>query len=127
MGRGKATLQIILNRKDRVEMEPIEEMIAFMAEHRNRMNVSEHRIKDLEEQNKQILAITVSVEKLAKSMEAMVTEQKTQGVRLQKLENEPAEKWNSARKTFFTAVTSAAGTAIAGIIIWLFVYAAQNM
>lgn len=108
-------------------MEPSNEMIAFMAEYKNRMDVSEHRIKDLEEQNKQILSITVSVEKLANSMEAMVTEQKTQGDRLKMLEDEPTVRWNSTKKTFFTAITSAAGTAIAGIIIWLFIYAAQNM
>ncbi len=108
-------------------MEATQEMIKFMAEHENRMKVTEHRIEDLEEQNKQILSITISVQKLANNMEAMLTEQKDQGERLKKLENEPTERWNSTKKTFFTAITSAIGTAFAGGIIWLFFYVAQNM
>lgn len=108
-------------------MDAEQNMIAFMAEYRNKMEVSEHRIKDLEEQTKQIMSITLSVDRLATSVEQMVIEQKKQGERLKKLEEEPNERWNSTKKTFFTAVTSAIGTAIAGGIIWLFVYAAQNM
>lgn len=108
-------------------METAQEMIRFMAEHENRMKVTEHRIEDLEEQSKQMLSITISVQKLANNMEAMLAEQKAQGERLKKLENEPTERWTSTKKTFFTAITSAVGTVLAGGILWLFVYAFQNM
>lgn len=70
------------------------------------------RINKLEESFVQINSLTVSVEKLAQSIEAMVTEQKQQGKRLEVLENRDGEMWRK--------VTGYVLTTIAGIVIgWI--------
>lgn len=70
------------------------------------------RINKLEESFVQINSLTVSVEKLAQSIEAMVTEQKQQGKRLEVLENRDGEMWRK--------VTGYVLTTIVGIVIgWI--------
>ena len=51
------------------------------------------RIELLEENTKQIGSLTVSVEKLAQSIETMVKEQEQQGKRLETLEGRDGEMW----------------------------------
>ena len=51
------------------------------------------RIELLEESTKQINALTLSIEKLAQSVESMVKEQENQGKRLVSLENKDGEMW----------------------------------
>ena len=60
-------------------------------EYQKRMEQEDHRqnrrIEQLEENTKQINALTVSIEKLAQSVESMVREQEAQGKRLVSLES----------------------------------------
>lgn len=77
----------------------------------------EKRIGVLEEQTKSIQHLTLSVEKLALNMESMLKEQTEQGDRLKKLEDRPAEKWNTVQQTLLTTVISTIGGAIAGGLI----------
>lgn len=51
------------------------------------------RLELLEENVRQIGALTTSVEKLAQSVESMVKEQEKQGQRLEALESRDGEKW----------------------------------
>ena len=67
------------------------------------------RISDLEESTKQINALTVSIEKLAQSVESMVKEQETQGKRLVSLESKDGEMW---RKVVGYVITAVIGVAI---------------
>lgn len=67
------------------------------------------RIELLEENTKQIAALTTSVEKLALSVESMVKEQEQQGTRLETLEARDGEMWRK--------VTGYIITAIIGIIV----------
>lgn len=69
----------------------------------------DRRIELLEENTRQIGALTVSVEKLAQSIEVMCKEQEQQGTRLQALEGRDGEMW---RKVVGYVVT-----AILGILI----------
>lgn len=86
----------------------------------NRQN---KRIDLLEESVRQNASLVTSVEKLAINMENMLQEQKDQGARLQKLENEPAERWNSAKKTTFTTIISVmAGALATGVIMMIAQY-----
>lgn len=62
------------------------------------------RIGLLEESNKQICALTISVEKLATSIESMVKEQEAQGTRLETLENRDGKMWRAAVSYTITAV-----------------------
>ena len=69
----------------------------------------DRRIELLEENTRQIGALTLSVEKLAQSIEVMCKEQEQQGQRLQALEGRDGEMW---RKVVGYVVT-----AILGILI----------
>ena len=71
------------------------------------------RIGELEEQQKQITSLTVSVEKLAVNMESMLRELSAQGNRLKVLENRDGEMW---RKVVGCVITTLAG-AIIGFVI----------
>ena len=81
------------------------------------------RLELLEQNTKQIGSLTVSVEKLAISIESMVKEQEQQGQRLDKLEDAPAEKWKIVGKTILTSVISAvSGGIVVGIVAMLAQY-----
>lgn len=69
----------------------------------------DNRIDRLEENTKQIGALTVSVEKLAQSIQSMVKEQEQQGKRLEVLEGRDGEMWRK--------VTGYIVTAVIGIVI----------
>lgn len=71
------------------------------------------RIGELEEQQKQMTSLTVSVEKLAVNMESMLRELSAQGNRLKELENRDGEMW---RKVVGCVITTLAG-AIIGFVI----------
>lgn len=72
----------------------------------NRQN---QRIKLLEEQTKQVAALTASVKELAQSVKQMAEAQKLQGEKLDELEGRDGEMWRK--------VTGYIVTATIGIII----------
>lgn len=86
---------------------------AEFEEYKNRIEQEDHRqngrIKELEESTKQISALTVSIEKLAQSVESMVREQEAQGKRLVSLESRDGEMWRK--------VVGYVATAIIGIVV----------
>lgn len=85
-----------------------EEFKLRMEQENHRQN---RRIETLEENTQQITQLTVSVEKLAQSIELMVSEQKQQGKRLETLESRDGEMWRK--------VTGYVVTTIAGLVIGL--------
>lgn len=85
-----------------------EEFKLRMEQENHRQN---RRIETLEENTQQITQLTVSVEKLAQSIELMVSEQKQQGKRLETLESRDGEKWRK--------VTGYVITTIVGLVIGL--------
>lgn len=62
------------------------------------------RIELLEENTKQIGSLTISVEKLAQSMQSMVGEQERQGKRMEVLESRDGEMWRKVTGYIVTAV-----------------------
>ena len=62
------------------------------------------RIELLEENVREMGALTTSVEKLAQSMESMVKEQEKQGKRLEVLEGRDGEMWRKVVRYIATAV-----------------------
>lgn len=90
----------------------------------NRQN---HRLEVLEENFKQIHTLSLSVQRLADSMERMLQEQTRQGEQLKKLEDKPAEAWGSMRKTVFNALLGALCSGVVLIVGALFVYAVQHL
>lgn len=86
--------------------------------HTTRLNAIESQVAELNSVSSNIQELTLSVNKLAINMEYMLEEQRDQGTRIKTLESEPAEKWNSAKKTAFTSIVSTiAGALAVGIII----------
>lgn len=78
------------------------------------------RLELLEESVKSIQDLTVSVHMLAHDMKQMLEEQKEQGKRLDKLEQEPANAWKQVKTTIITAVVSTiAGGLATGLIFIL--------
>ena len=69
-----------------------------------------HRIDKLETLAEQLADMAASIKVMAVSMQGMQAEQKEQGERLKKIEEEPADKWNSLVKTIITVVATAVVT-----------------
>lgn len=90
-----------------------EEIAQAIAVYEERMKVANHRIDDLEEQQKQIQELTLSVQELAMSVKSMVEVQKTHSEKISELEAKPAQNWNSMTRTAFTAIVSAIAGAAA--------------
>jgi TolA-binding protein len=66
-----------------------------------------HRIDKLENLTEQLSDMAASIKVMAVSLQGMQAEQKEQGERLKKIEEEPADKWNSLIKTIITVVATA--------------------
>ena len=66
------------------------------------------RIDKLEETVKEIQRLTIAVERMAVSMEAMTKEIASQGQRLDAIEKEPADKWKNAVWIVVAALIAAA-------------------
>ena len=66
------------------------------------------RIDKLEETVKEIQRLTIAVERMAVSMEAMTKEIASQGQRLDAIEKEPADKWKNDVWIVVSALIAAA-------------------
>jgi TolA-binding protein len=66
-----------------------------------------HRIDKLETMAEQLADMAASIKVMAVSMQGMQAEQKEQGERLKKIEEEPADKWNALIKTVITVIATA--------------------
>ena len=96
-----------------------EEIVKKITEHDEKIKVANHRIDDLEEQQKQIQDLTLSVQELAMSVKNMVEVQKAHSEKINELESKPAQNWNTMQRTVLTAIVSA----IAGAAAIAFVHA----
>ena len=75
------------------------------------------RIELLEEGVRQTQSLTVSVEKMALTMENMLKEQQKQGKQIEALEGVPKKNWDSFKYGLIGAAATAIGGAIAAGII----------
>lgn len=64
------------------------------------------RIKDLEANIGKIVDLTIAVNNMAHSIEAMVKEQKKQGERIESMESRDGERWRSVTGYVITAIIS---------------------
>lgn len=94
-----------------------EEIAQAIAVYEEKMKVANHRIDDLEEQQKQIQDLTLSVQELAMSVKNMVEVQKAHSEKISELESKPAQNWNTMQRTVLTAIVSAiAGAAVIAFV-----------
>lgn len=84
-----------------------DERLKRVDDENNRQN---HRLDKLENLMERINDLTVAVKELATNMKLMQQEQERQGERLERLEDEPAEKWKTIVKTVITVIVSAVVT-----------------
>ena len=77
----------------------------------------DERLEMLENTVREIGALTLSVQRLAQSLESMVEEQERQGRRLQALEDRDGEKWRKLMGYIATALASGAVTLLLSQII----------
>ena len=75
------------------------------------------RLDRLEKTTEAVQELATSVKLMAQSLDNMADEQKRQGVRLEKLEQQPADRWNTIIKTMLTAVVSALAGGFAAMLI----------
>ena len=72
-----------------------------------------HRIDKLETMAEQLADMAASIKVMAVSMQGMQAEQKEQGERLKKIEEEPADNWRKFTWTAFACVV----TGIIGFVL----------
>lgn len=101
-----------------------EEVAVKLEAHEHEIKSLKHRVDEQEAQSKMIQDLTLSVKEWAINSKNMMEEQKKQGERLEQLENQPAEKWNSATKTIITTIASTIAGGIAAAILMAL---AQNL
>lgn len=93
-----------MDEKDYITRYEYDERQKRIDDENNRQN---HRIDKLETMAEQLADMAASIKVMAASMQGMQAEQKEQGERLKKIEEEPADKWNSLIKTLITVAATA--------------------
>ena len=97
-----------------------DEFARRMEEEDHRQN---RRLELLEDNVRQIGGLTMSVEKMACTMESMVKEIHSQGERLDSIEQEPADQWQRMKqKAVETAVTVVVTALVIGIVTMAAMY-----
>lgn len=86
------------------------EFVKRMEDEHRRMN---KRICDVEAKSNTLLELTASVESIAKSVETLTR-------KVEELERKPSENWNTVMKAALTAVGSALGGGIIGVLAMTF-------
>ena len=95
------------------------EIILKLNDHEHEIVSLKHRIKAVEDNQKALSDLIRSVDKLANSMENMVSEQKEQGIRLERLENAPADDFKYYKRLIVGCVLTGVIGAVLGALIAL--------
>lgn len=79
----------------------------------DRMHEFDRRLSRVEEFGKELNAMAVTMQGILKTLENMQAEQKEQGDRLKKIEEEPADNWKKFTWTIFACIV----TGVVGFIL----------
>lgn len=90
------------------------ERIVIEVEQRSKSNAD--RLDRLEKTTEAVQELATSIKLMAQNLERMTEEQEKQGARLEKLEAQPGERWNTMTRTIFTTIVSAIAGGIVGIL-----------
>lgn len=82
------------------------ETMVFLAEQRKDIRSLEKRMDKQEAQNEVIQDLVISVKEMAINMTQMLEELRSQGIRLDKLEQKPAESWSAVKMAALTSLVS---------------------
>lgn len=87
--------------EDFIERQEHDEFVKRMEQEHKGINA---RIKDLEASVEKIVDLTIAVNNMANSIEAMVKEQKKQGEQIKAIESRDGERWRSVSGYVITAI-----------------------
>ena len=90
-----------------------EDIVIRLTKHNEEIGSLKHRMDDVEKAVSAQVSLARSVDKLATNMEYMCKEQVSQGKRLERLEQAPAEDFKHYKRAI---VTTLAGTLIGAVI-----------
>lgn len=76
----------------------------------DRMREFDRRLVKVEEFGEKLQSMAISLQGMVVTLQSMQAEQKEQGERLKKIEEEPADKWNKLIGTVITVLATAAIT-----------------
>ena len=93
--------------KDYITRLEFDERSKRIDDENNRQN---HRLDKLEKIADQLTDMAASIKTMAVTMQGMQKEQERQGQRLEKIEQEPVDKWNKIVSTVITVLVTAALT-----------------
>ena len=89
------------------EFVPRSEYMERIGRSDDRMREFDRRLTKVEEFGEKLQSMAISLQGMVMTLQTMQAEQKEQGERLKKIEEEPADKWNSLVKTIITVVATA--------------------
>ena len=93
------------------------EQFALLVETEQRAKSNTHRIDKLEQDNAALHQLATSVAVMAENIEALNVQLKEQGKRLEAIERQPAQNWETFRKTVLTSIVSTlAGGAVGALL-----------
>ena len=92
-----------------------DEYVKRMEDEHKRLN---HRLVNLEKIVNQIQEMNTNINELATNMKYILEEQREQGKRLDKIENEPKTAWDSVKKGVFTAIGASIGGAVIATLLY---------
>ena len=98
-----------------------EDIVVQLTKHSDEIGSLKHRMDDVEKAVAAQVSLARSVDKLATNMEYMCKEQASQGKRLERLEQAPAEDFKHYKRAVVTAVTGTLIGAILGAILALII------
>lgn len=110
ISEGKGGMKV----EDYVSKEVHEEFARRIEGEEKRQN---RRIEELEKVTKEITSLTLSVEKIAMSTEAMAKELNSQGQRLKELEDVPGDNWTSMKSGVINAIAAAIGGGVVAMVL----------
>ena len=76
----------------------------------DRMRDFDRRLSKVEEFGDKLQSMAISLQGMVVTLQSMQAEQKEQGERLKKIEEEPVNNWNTLVKTILTVLVTAAVT-----------------
>ena len=76
----------------------------------DKMHSLDRRLTKVEELSDKLGDMAVTMQGMLVTLQNMQTEQKAQGERLEKIEDKPADNWNTLIKTALTVIVTAAAT-----------------
>lgn len=92
------------------------EIAVELRDHDLQIKSLKHRMDQAEERGKVLQDLAMSTQRLALGMEQMNAKQDNMNERLEKIEEKPAQNWNTMTRTIFTTIV---GALAGGLAVWM--------